>query len=1033
MHAGQGAREAIGIHQLRGLTLLAHPIPSPHPFNETAASDRRKFLSAMRELDAEEVVFSSPLRVLTEMKVCELDDVSLDNITALAQDPRRLQTTADNAALVVLVVALGRTQEQRLQVQDREGRWVFARELVDSVYLMSSHKKFRVCLVMLSVFLQDSKALLCWTPATLAVEEGRREGSAMVMVWAACPVHEGWMDEKGSVVTQVVCESLCANAEIQSIEGSMQEVKEKLDWYRKSKGSASSSYSRDSRMWSMAQVGVLLRSENEREHRLEFDRVCQPSFSPRVLEDGTLAPRVPWQTFSEHELEVKVSIACPTPGAKIFFSSDGSIPSPDSPTSSLYTKPVLLQHRDDSARDFMLQAVAVEEGRRPSRVGKSPVYRILGETKSVTFEETREEDSVFLSMTCCTQNAIIYFDEDGKVPCKNSSVYSRPIREINTIAIAPNCVPSTISTYRLLEQLQVPRVRLEGETMPPSSLDPELVGQQVFLDMARVSIEGEEEKMGLVCMAMAYKMADSLLATCDFIVQNRLSSPELLPSSGTFRERTELAMTSEHKDASIFFTLDDSDPSPSSSSSHLFQRPIRLDRRDQDLFTGTGLLQGISLLPWQPLELRFTARAMAKGFIDSPASHARLVLLQVVETPRVSPSPGVFLELVEILFTSSTPGAILHYTRDGQEPSKDSQVCVGPIVLRDAGWTEFRVRAVREGMWESEELCVKFGVMAWGSGSGGRLGGGDEEDHELPSRVLGLEDINVARVFAGRSHNLLLTSSSKVLSMGVGLGGRLGRKETSSLLPKEIPAMIEIVQAAAGERHSLLLSSSGIVFSFGDGLQGQLGQGDIVNLVEPKAVEEDLVDVVFVAAGGYHSLAIERNGHATSWGRGGEGQLGSGTRYSTSRPSPMFASNEGGARQGLYGCKLKMIAAGDWHTAAAGREHSLLLDDKGKVWVCGSNERGQLGTGLDGGSSIPCILEPLRSSNIASIFAGPATSAAVDEQGAVFAWGSNSSGMLGLGDSEDRRTPCAITSLGGLQVVDLAVGAQHMLALTRWK
>ena len=96
----------------------------------------------------------------------------------------------------------------------------------------------------------------------------------------------------------------------------------------------------------------------------------------------------------------------------------------------------------------------------------------------------------------------------------------------------------------------------------------------------------------------------------------------------------------------------------------------------------------------------------------------------------------------------------------------------------------------------------------------------------------------------------------------------------------------------------------------------------------------------------YHSLAIERNGHATSWGRGGEGQLGSGTRYSTSRPSPMvstnpvaacpltmfkFASNEGGARQGtaagvveeeatdvqaagLYGCKLKMIAAGDWHT-----------------------------------------------------------------------------------------------------------------------
>ena len=69
-------------------------------------------------------------------------------------------------------------------------------------------------------------------------EEEEEDDAALRRVWAACPFHEGWMDEKGSVcsccvrgsddflqvVTQVVCESLCANAEIQSIEGSMQEV-----------------------------------------------------------------------------------------------------------------------------------------------------------------------------------------------------------------------------------------------------------------------------------------------------------------------------------------------------------------------------------------------------------------------------------------------------------------------------------------------------------------------------------------------------------------------------------------------------------------------------------------------------------------------------------------------------------------------------------------------------------------------------------------------------------------------------------------
>eukprot|EP00960_Hanusia_phi_P066011 766284-Hanusia_phi.AAC.5 len=235
-------------------------------------------------------------------------------------------------------------------------------------------------------------------------------------------------------------------------------------------------------------------------------------------------------------------------------------------------------------------------------------------------------------------------------------------------------------------------------------------------------------------------------------------------------------MSIEHEGASIYFTLDGSDPSPSSSSSFLFQQPIPLDRCDQSLFSAAGLLRGISLFPWQPLEIRsllvldlvdvepsllppppsshslpfsslllpssspgpplfvplpsssIIARAMARGYIDSPPSRAHLVLLQVAETPRVSPSPGIFLELVEISFSSPTPDVLLHYTQDGQEPTQVSQVCAagagagvhfsflqvfaGPIILRDAGWTEFRVRAFREGMWASEELRVKFGVEA---------------------------------------------------------------------------------------------------------------------------------------------------------------------------------------------------------------------------------------------------------------------------------------------------------------------------------
>lgn len=43
----------------------------------------------------------------------------------------------------------------------------------------------------------------------------------------------------------------------------------------------------------------------------------------------------------------------------------------------------------------------------------------------------------------------------------------------------------------------------------------------------------------------------------------------------------------------------------------------------------------------------------------------------------------------------------------------------------------------------------------------------------------------------------------------------------------------------------------------------------------------------------------------------------------------------------------------------------------------------------------------------------------------VFAWGKNSSGQLGLGDTTDRRTPAFIDSLWAMPVQQLAAGIMH--------
>jgi alpha-tubulin suppressor-like RCC1 family protein len=80
------------------------------------------------------------------------------------------------------------------------------------------------------------------------------------------------------------------------------------------------------------------------------------------------------------------------------------------------------------------------------------------------------------------------------------------------------------------------------------------------------------------------------------------------------------------------------------------------------------------------------------------------------------------------------------------------------------------------------------------------------------------------------------------------------------------------------------------VWGWGRNTEGQLGLGDYHERLAPVRVE-GLEDVVGVALGEHHSLALTKEGEVWSWGKGSDGQLGHGDKQERRRPQHIKGMN----------------------------------------------------------------------------------------------------------------------------------------------
>uniref|UniRef100_A0A8C2QFS7 Hect domain and RLD 3 n=1 Tax=Cricetulus griseus TaxID=10029 RepID=A0A8C2QFS7_CRIGR len=224
-----------------------------------------------------------------------------------------------------------------------------------------------------------------------------------------------------------------------------------------------------------------------------------------------------------------------------------------------------------------------------------------------------------------------------------------------------------------------------------------------------------------------------------------------------------------------------------------------------------------------------------------------------------------------------------------------------------------------------------------------------------------------------------------------------------------------IKEVACGGNHSVFLLEDGEVYTCGVNSKGQLGHEREGNKPEQIGALADQ-HIVHVACGESHSLALSDRGQLFSWGAGSDGQLGLMTTEDSVAVPRLI--------QKLNQQTILQVSCGNWHCLA--------LAADGQFFTWGKNSHGQLGLGKEFPSQTsPQRVRSLEGIPLAQVAAGGAHSFALSLSGAVFGWGMNNAGQLGLSDEKDRESPCHVKLLRTQKVVYISCGEEHTAVLTK--
>jgi len=392
--------------------------------------------------------------------------------------------------------------------------------------------------------------------------------------------------------------------------------------------------------------------------------VASAAYSIGSTSAPTFAPAA--GTFSSAQTVV---LSSTTSGATIYYTTDGSTPTS---TSTKYNDTSIAVVGSET-----IKAIAIANGFTSPAAVAVYTISIPGQTTSPTFTPAAGTYSTAQSvaLSCATSGATIYYTVDGSQPTTASSVYSAPIsvtasETVKAMAVAAGSTNSLVASAAYTIQLPAaaPIFSPAGgtyasaqsvtlaSTTPGAVIYYTLDGSAPTANSSVYStpiVVGASQTIKAIALATNYGTSSVSGAVFAINVPGVTESPTFSPVAGTYTAAQSVTLTSATSGATIYYTLDGSTPSMSST---VYSTPI-----------GVGASETIKAL------------ATSTGNSNSQVSSAAYAIQLPAAAPTAAPAGGSYTSAQSVTLASTTAGATIYYTVDGTAPTTSSSVYSAPI------------------------------------------------------------------------------------------------------------------------------------------------------------------------------------------------------------------------------------------------------------------------------------------------------------------------------------------------------------------